>query len=322
MGDNDDVNKSIDVKLYTYDGFAECLASKTVVFIGDSRVRYQYMHLASYLKTKKFMKCDDQSLYKPNTKNDQECLLTYIDYGGKRDWRKWFKESTSMIKDFSDNNNNASSTEEVQSSLCDCWRDNNQGGPLTSVENRYTRRLTKYGTINLVYLSAQIGIVDINHDFPPFSSFNSTSRCEPGDCSPDNRNSFTGDVNTTLWEILPRLNTTHAFINLGWEHKYPFTNQSDFTCVMEKFMQKHPTIKLHLISHPPTVLNVQSPLKMFNPNELKCKVDVLDRTTVNKNVPITSEGSFHASWYYDSVHVISILNEEYNHQLVKKICPI
>ena len=98
-------------------------------------------------------------------------LLTYIDYGGKRDW-PWFKESTSMIEDFSDKDfiNNASSIEEVQSSLCDCWRDNNQGGPLTSIENRYTRRRTKYGTVNLVYLSAQIGLVDINHDFPPFSS--------------------------------------------------------------------------------------------------------------------------------------------------------
>jgi len=82
MGDKDDVNKPIDVKLFTYDGFNNCLANKTVVFIGDSRVRYQYMHLASYLKTKKFMKCDDQSPY-TNTKNDKECLLTYIDYAGK-----------------------------------------------------------------------------------------------------------------------------------------------------------------------------------------------------------------------------------------------
>ena len=148
MGDKDDMNKSIDVKLYTYDGYNECLASKTVVFIGDSRVRYQYMHLASYLKTKKFMKCMNGA---------------------------------------------------------------------------------------------------------------------------------------------------------------------------EEFMHKHPTIKLHLISHPPTVPNVPNPHKVFNPNKLKCKVD---RTTMNKNVPLTSEGSFYASWYYDSMHVISILNEEYNHQLVKKICPI
>ena len=83
-----------------------------------------------------------------------------------------------------------------------------------------------------------------------------------------------------------------------------------------------PNNQTTLISHPPTVLNVPNPHPEFNPSKLKCKVDVLDRTTMNKNVPITSEGSFYASWYYDSVHVISILNEEYNHQLVKKICPI
>ena len=47
------------VRHYNHKGYERCLANKTVVFIGDSRVRYQFMYLASYLSSKKHMKCKD-----------------------------------------------------------------------------------------------------------------------------------------------------------------------------------------------------------------------------------------------------------------------
>ena len=40
-------------------GVDRCLAHKHIVLIGDSRVRYQYMSLASYLATGSWMKCAD-----------------------------------------------------------------------------------------------------------------------------------------------------------------------------------------------------------------------------------------------------------------------
>mmetsp|Transcript_5565 Transcript_5565/g.12678 ORF Transcript_5565/g.12678 Transcript_5565/m.12678 type:complete len:381 (-) Transcript_5565:129-1271(-) len=313
VGENSE--QSTDVQLYTHEGYNKCLANKTVVFIGDSRVRYQYMHLAGYLKSKQFMKCDDQSPYHPeNTSNDPECYLIDYESHGGRDWFTWYKESLTMLTDL---NNNASSTAEAQQdSLCDCFRG---GGPTGSYENRYTRRRTQYGEINLIYLQSSTGTVFVNQEFPPFNSFDSTSptRCMPGECSPQNRNNtFTGDVKAALWDILPRLNATHAFINLGWKHKFPFRAQSEFTCVMKEYMQAHPNIKLHLMSHPPKSLDIPNPLKDFDANNLKCgdDVGVLDRSIVNEDVPIF--------WYWDSMHVLSILNEEYNHQLIKKICPI
>jgi hypothetical protein len=40
-------------------GFEQCLANKTVLFIGDSRVRHQFMALADFLKAGEWMKCQD-----------------------------------------------------------------------------------------------------------------------------------------------------------------------------------------------------------------------------------------------------------------------
>ena len=38
---------TFEVKQYTHDGFQKCLANKILVFIGESRVRYQLMNLIS-----------------------------------------------------------------------------------------------------------------------------------------------------------------------------------------------------------------------------------------------------------------------------------
>ena len=157
---------------------------------------------------------------------------------------------------FKDLNNNASSTAEAQQdSLCNCSRGS---GPKGLYENWYTRRQAQYGEINLIYLNSIIGRVDVNQEFPSFSSFDSTSptHCVPGECSPQNRNNaFTEDVKAALWEILPWLNVTHAFINLGWEHRSPFRAQSEFTCVMKEYMEVHPNIN-QTLSHQSSFKNL------------------------------------------------------------------
>lgn len=79
------IDDEVTIRHYSHYGFDKCLADKTVVFVGDSRVRYQYMHLVSYLKTERFMKCRDY----PNRPDDPECSL--IAYEGtkrmsNKDW--------------------------------------------------------------------------------------------------------------------------------------------------------------------------------------------------------------------------------------------
>ena len=72
------------IKDFTHDGFEKCLADKTIVFVGDSRVRYQFLHLASYLKRAQFMKCeDDYNVSEP----DEECLL--LEYKKSPSWSAW-----------------------------------------------------------------------------------------------------------------------------------------------------------------------------------------------------------------------------------------
>jgi hypothetical protein len=75
------------VRKYTHEGFSKCLANKTVVFIGDSRVRYQYMHLAGLLTYKRFMKCADQLSYQNRTDSDQECYLIKLHHN----WPTWYE---------------------------------------------------------------------------------------------------------------------------------------------------------------------------------------------------------------------------------------
>ena len=151
----------------------------------------------------------------------------------------------------------------------------------------------------------------MNQVFPPYAPYSSSSQsCIPGQC--DNRiNTFEGDLNATLWNILPMLNATHAFISLGWENLYGLDQQSDFTCVMRDFERRF-NIKLFLISHP-TDIGLPSEM-FFDPKKFKCGANVLDRTSMTQAVPM--------NWYWDFVHVLSILNREFNHQMIEKLCPL
>ena len=68
------------IQHYTHEGYEKCLADKTVVFVRYYRVRYQFMNLAVFLVSKRFMKCQD---YKNNVASednqnavlDPECYL-------------------------------------------------------------------------------------------------------------------------------------------------------------------------------------------------------------------------------------------------------
>ena len=67
------------IQHYNHEGYEKCLAGKTLVRIDDSRVRYQFMHIASYLvsKRKRFMRCQDFHSFKAQSGMlpDKECYL-------------------------------------------------------------------------------------------------------------------------------------------------------------------------------------------------------------------------------------------------------
>lgn len=275
---------------YTFVGFEKCMGNKTLVFAGDSRVRYQFLALASYLQTKKNMKCVDYQTI-ADEKNitispDPQCYL--IDHStGFSSWNQWYENTAA----------------DFPGSLCDCYRPN-RFKPALTFENRFVRIPTPFGDINLIYLQSFANLIRMNEDFPPYTSFAPNSkRCKPGNCGAGNRkNVFEGNLNETLWNIVPKLNATHVFANTGWE-------LLDYSCEIRDFERQHPDIKTFFLSHP---VDHEHKLGEFDATTLKCDSNIVDRYSMSMNVPST--------WYWDKFHVLSILNEEFNHLLVKKIC--
>lgn len=304
------------IQHYTHEGYQHCLANKTVVFIGESRVRYQFMHLASLLLSQKPLKCEDYLSVLDNTnKNntftpDPNCFLIN-EYVLHTDWNTWFQKSDEAFK--------PTSTSSRDVNLCDCYRPQ-ETSVIESYENRFIRISTPFGDITLIYLLNFRDLIRLNEKFPPYtpyaaspSSNSSTStRCKTGECGNGNRtNAFEGTLNETLWNVLPLLNATHAFVNMGW---WPWP--SDFSCELQEFQLHHPEIKTFLMTDPPHVKHLGNTSATFDPKRLKCNIpnNILDRSTMTGNVP--------RGWYWDKMHVYSILNEAYNHVTVEKICPL
>ena len=309
------------VKAYrTLEGYQQCLANKHIVFIGDSRVRYQYITLIDYLRTGQWLRCHDQSLaanetYSPN------CFLIDHEHGVKTTWNEWYKSSSEAISD-----------------VCDCHRDTTFN-IATTYENRYVRMASPFGPIKITYLQNFQDSVKFHSEFPPLSPYypyaaendtniittedggdatsssynNNTSssssssphHCQPGLCA----HAATVVLNTadTLLRMVPKLHPTHVFAQTGWKHHLGSTPNT-FGCVLDTFMLENPVVKAYAISH-----FWERGAVRYNKVPLHgCNATVFDRVTPSYKAP--------ASWYWDKKHVLSILNQEMNHQLLDYIC--
>jgi hypothetical protein len=183
----------------------------------------------------------------------------------------------------------------TMSSRCDCFRPD-PFVPEDTYENRFVKKSTSFGEVNLIYLQCFTNIIRMNQQYLPFSphffsSSQQPQRCQTGECNASSRHDvFKGDLNATLWNVLPKLNTTHAFVNLGWELFFKFPQQSKLSCcVIRDFERHHPDIKIFLISHPPRRPKL---ISKFDPLDLQCgdDIDVLDRT-------IIANSAVSKSWY-------------------------
>ena len=256
------------------------------------------MALAHFLRSGKHLRCGDFQVNGFEPSNDSECYLINEKLE-TLNWNHWYAKSTASL------GSNSTPDGHEQSSLCDCYRNSTLFTTSTTMENRYIRRRTPSGQLDLVYLQNFENLIRLTKDFPPFQSFDALARCDPGWCDPrQSTMAYSGDLNSTLWTILPKLNTTHAFVSLGWD----ISGLSDFSCLTQKFSERYPNINVYIITHPPGPAG-----EPLNVTTFKCQVNVLDRSQLT-NVP--------PSWYWDDLHVLSIMNEEYNHQLVEKICPL
>ena len=134
---------------YSHSGFQKCLANKTVVVAGDSRTRYQFMHLASFLRAMQFVTCSDQTANV--LREDYECLAINERLQSANDtgysWNEWYNTTTKMLT--------GQNLHTKQDSLCDCFRApvGSPGGVNSHwFENRYVKHVSQHGEINLIHL--------------------------------------------------------------------------------------------------------------------------------------------------------------------------
>jgi len=277
-------------KYRSHHGYEKCLANKSIVLIGDSRVRYQYMALASFLKTGSWMKCQDYNKIVQNHTSSQECFLIDHEHHKKMDtssWNDWYQHSNTALNDDSGR----------QKELCDCTREKHFK-PKKTHENRFLQRQTPYGLIQITYLQNFEDTVKFHDGFPPFDIVG--DRYDPGCCSGPPREVFSSIG--VVQNISSRLNATHVFVSKGW------TTPPDFACALTAARSSNVSskIKVELITHPA----LRNQKKHTPPQE--CDVKVLNRAAMSMHVP--------GDWFWDQLHVLSILNQEFNHLLLDHIC--
>ena len=232
------IGTTYEILHYTHAGYDKCLSNKNILFIGESRTRYQYVHLLHYLKNERFMKCQDRKV--DNDKDnkeadiiDEDCYVINEKMAPPHDgtfgkWNSWFKDSTASLQQ-----QQHSTT--TQDSLCDCYRPPDATTPRSNhrwYDNRYTKRVTPHGMTNLIYLGNNRDFMSVNQDYPPYSNFylddiedidsagdsdnnregKKEKRCRPGECGRAyqgdgvNVNAFTGSMMDTVETVLPLLN--------------------------------------------------------------------------------------------------------------------
>jgi hypothetical protein len=285
-------------------GFKKCLANKHIVLIGDSRVRYQYMNLAHFLTTGQWMKCKDyKSLTAAvNYTLSPRCYLIDHERGGpgkSRSWNDWYSKSN---EDLQQNT--------TQQELCDCHRIQNPFKTQTTNENRYLRRHTPFGLVQVTYIQNFVDKLQFHAEFPPFSDVSTTNgtdvrRCKPGNCSHPFSN--VSDTKTALLEVVPLLRPTHVFASTGWAHNL---NDPGFGCALDTFRSQNPSVEAAFVITHPMLARSEGP-KPTVP-EQGCNSSFLDRITPTIGVP--------ASWFWDTKHLLSIVNQEFNHMMLDKIC--
>ena len=132
--------------------------------------------------------------------------------------------------------------------------------------------------------------------------------CQPSKCD---ESIWPGELVVSLEraldEIVPQLRPTHLFASSGWRG-------SDIGCLLDAYVKKNPegAGKTWVITHPHIV--VQNEMVPLENAPQSCNAAVFDRYMMTLNL------ARDARFYIDILHVLSSLNEEFNHRLADTIC--
>jgi len=256
---------------------SELLANKSIVFIGDSRVRYQYMSLVHFLTYGYWNDCENGTTLFGATHCE---VIHYNRTGEQKDgvnyWNTWYKNTNDII-------NSHGSSE-----LCDCYRPSPFDAHRTR-ENRYFWRDVHCGKIRISYLQNFLGQVTFRNDFPPFQPDPLNTTCKPGKCDQ-------ADITLPLLpalEIVSKLQPTHVFAGTGW-------HDIDIGCTLVELERDH-RIKTYFMTR------ICERGGSIQKTRQGCNASIFDRMTPTCGLP--------SDFYWDKMHGLSTINNDMNQRL-------
>ena len=166
----------------TYRGFLECLSNKTIIFSGDSRVRFQFLSLMFYLIHKRWIYCKDESSWG----NENDCYILWI--FKFKEWSDYTRYSLPHLVPYSYMSSERNSTIP----------------PENVIENRNFSMKTEFGEIKLYYYLNFVGKVNFKGDLEPFNVGNPAFK-------------FSLSTAEAMELLAKTLHPTHIFANSGWD---------------------------------------------------------------------------------------------------------
>ena len=192
----------------TLSGIEKCLANKRILFIGDSRTRYQYTTLATLLAYEQFPRCKEAGNV---TKVEWMCQMTG---NYERDWKSFLQTTNIAL--------NTNHTNEQ----CYCMRD--KVARDATRENRFFNFTTKYGSGKLDMMITGPNNIYVDKEFHPFSN---TARCKVGTLCPASKQEQFMNIATFLEHVAEKFRPTHVFASSGWA-------ELDIGCILNEFTQR------------------------------------------------------------------------------------
>lgn len=288
--------------IWDIDSTRTCLNNKHIVFIGDSRVRYPYLDFIYFLTFGNFTNCVHPFVPFQNLSFNYESeAIAYKDAccfsneGCFRNYQVFFDFPRLVFNKYK-----ALHSREY----CDCLRKRWDLPKLHYIyENRFFQLTLPGISLRLSYFQNFLDSVRLNRTIIA-REFNISKILLKNSTTQVTYHKTT----EALEQIVLNINPTHVFLNTGWLER-------DISCLIKNFTDT----KLHASN----IIYIRNPWKLKNSYKeplpgkkinLTCnKIPVFDRFEITRNL--------NESAFWDDLHVLTPVNEEFIHQMLTIICP-
>ena len=288
-------------ELQEYNFVKNCLKGKSILFIGDSLTRYQYLNLVHYIATDKWS----------STKPRNEIEIEH------ESWTAFYKTTTSRnIYE-----------------KCDCYRSSSKPNLKHIVENRYF----EYNNIKITYMqyfTRENGIKF--HDLKwlssaclPTGKFSCQTGCKPGYCEQEiGIFKYLGDILApgVFEEIIEQVNATDIILNVGlhyngWLGVVGMPSSLGNISRQIESSKKNQKIKFHWkTTTKPKISNLRIQEELNAAENLKSNHGwkVFDLWNITNSL----SQQYNKSIYWDNLHFEPWIYPLLNTELIRHICQV